>query len=385
MKLKNLLIALAAVFLVFASIVGGAIGDRLLGYNLLDQWFPEDSKIELPTQPSEQVQKKEVVKEESVIIDIVDNASPSVVTVGVKKTQQVFDPFSFFGGQQFREESIERDIGSGFVISSDGMVVTNKHVVADPEAEYNVITKDDQEYQVQKIYRDPGLDLAILKIDASGLNPLKLGNSDNIQVGQLAVAIGTALGEFRNTVTTGVISGVGRGVSAGSPFGGFSENLENVIQTDAAINPGNSGGPLLNSAGEVIGVNWAVSQGAENIGFAIPINIVKSALDNFEETGSFSRAFLGVSYKMISRDVAVLNEIPQGAYVADVVEDSAAEEAGIEAGDIITEFAGKNVRSEEGGLAKLIQEKKPGDTVEVEIWREGERQALDVTLKEMGN
>ncbi|TSC53199.1 MAG: protease, partial [Microgenomates group bacterium LiPW_16] len=186
------------------------------------------------------------------------------------------DPFSIFkqvppsaGG-----EKVEQDIGTGFIILADGMIVTNKHVVADTSAKYRVITKDDKTYEVVKIYRDPVNDLAILKIEATGLKPVEMGDSSKLKVGQFVIAIGTALGEFRNTVTTGVISGLGRGITAGSPFEGYVERLDNVIQTDAAINPGNSGGPLLNSAGQVIGVNIAVAASGQNIGFAIPINVI---------------------------------------------------------------------------------------------------------------
>ena len=162
--------------------------------------------------------------------------------------------------------------------------------MADSQAQYRVITADNQSYPVQNIYRDPANDLAFLKIDAQGLTPVELGDSDNLKVGQFVVAIGTALGEFRHTLTTGVISGLGRGITAGSVFEGYVEELDNVIQTDAAINPGNSGGPLINSAGQVVGVNVAVASGAENIGFALPINTVKTALADFARRG-VSRRF----------------------------------------------------------------------------------------------
>ena len=202
-------------------------------------------------------------------------------------------------------------MGTGFVVDAQGLIVTNKHVVADSQAQYQVITADNQSYPVQNIYRDPANDLAFLKIDAQGLTPVELGDSDNLKVGQFVVAIGTALGEFRHTVTTGVISGLGRGITAGSVFEGYVEELDNVIQTDAAINPGNSGGPLINSAGQVVGVNVAVASGAENIGFALPINTVKTALADFTRPGIF-RPFLGVNYTMISQEAAILMKFPKG-------------------------------------------------------------------------
>ena len=238
------------------------------------------------------------------------------MTVSIVKTRSLsrifeidpFDPFNVFRQRPGQQQKIEQDIGSGFVVSTEGLIVTNKHVVADTEAKYKVITKDDKTHEAQKIYRDPANDLAIIKINASGLTPVELGDSSKLKVGQMAIAIGTALGEFRNTVTVGVISGLGRGITAGSPFEGYVERLDNVIQTDAAINPGNSGGPLLNSGGQVIGVNTAVSSEGQNIGFALPINIVKDALTQFNKSGGkFSRPFLGVRYKMITRDLALLN------------------------------------------------------------------------------
>lgn len=390
MKIKKAFIVLCLIFIIAVSLIGGALGDRILGYKLLDKWLPRQEQSRETLQIGDQQVK--IITEESVVIDVVDNVSPSVVTIGVKKTQQIinpfenfFDPFGFFGiprQQQQQEQQIEQDIGSGFIVSKDGMIATNKHVVADTQAEYKVITNDDQELKVEKIYRDPSIDLAILKVTppAGGLKPVDLGDSGKLKVGQFVIAIGTALGEFRQTVTTGVISGLGRGITAGDPFGGFSERLENVIQTDAAINPGNSGGPLLNSAGQVIGVSVATSQGAENIGFAIPINIVKESLDNFNKTGKFERPFLGVEYKMISRDLALLNEVPEGAYIVTIVENSAAEKAGLLAGDIITKVDGKKLDSETG-LAEIIQKKKAGDKMELEVWRDGETKDLTAVLK----
>src|SRR3989344_6628239 len=255
-------------------------------------------------------EKLKVVNEESVITKVVEDVSPSVVTVSVVRSRQIgrifeidpFDPFDVFRQRQGQQQPKVQDIGSAFVVSRDGLIVTNKHVVSDSDVKYRVITKDDREYEVQKVYRDPTNDVAIIKINAGDLSPITLGDSDKIKVGQMAIAIGTALGEFRNTVTVGVISGLGRGITAGSPFEGFAERLDNVIQTDAAINPGNSGGPLLNSLGQVIGVNVAVAEGAQNIGFALPINTVKKGLEQFSATGSFaSKAFLRVSYQMITK------------------------------------------------------------------------------------
>ena len=246
-----------------------------------------------------------------------------------------------------------------------------------------MITKDDKEYNIEKIYRDPSNDISIIKINGKGLKPVEMGDSSNLKVGQMSIAIGTALGEFRNTVTVGVISGLGRGITAGSPFEGYVERLDNVIQTDAAINPGNSGGPLLNSSGQVIGVNVAVSSEGQNIGFALPINIVKDLLKNFNESGGrFERPYLGVRYRMITKDMAIMYEVPEGAYVQEVVENSPAEEAGVRVEDVIINIDGLKITDENGGLAKIISEKKIGDKMSLDIWREGETVKLDVTVGE---
>ena len=198
------------------------------------------------------------------------------------------------------------------------------------------------------------------------------------------VAAGTPLGEFRGTVTKGIVSGVGRGITTGSPYEGYVERVDDVIQTDAAINPGNSGGPLVNSGAQVIGVNTAVASGAENIGFAIPINVIKEALDNFNKTGVFSRPYLGVSYQMIGRELSILNYLPEGAYVREVVEGSPADKAGIKQGDIIMKFDGKRIAGD-NGLAQLISKKKIGDSVDLSVFREKKTIDLKATLESTPN
>lgn len=372
---------------VMGSFVFGAGVERFKGLGILDKLFNSSSAIISPTGEK----MVEVKGEESIVTQVVSRASGGVVTVSISKTNLVADPMSMFNGFGFnlgpasppKEQKIEQDIGTGFVIRKDGLIVTNKHVVADTQAKYKVIlSKDgkDEVLEVKNIYRDPLTDLAILKVDKTDLVPLELGDSDKIKVGQLAIAIGTALGEFRSTVTTGVISGVGRGITAGSPFEG-SEKLENVIQTDAAINPGNSGGPLLNSAGQVVGVNVAVSQSGQNIGFALPINLVKESINNFNTTGQFERPFLGVSYQPISKRTALLNNVPQGDYVREVIEDSPAKKAGIEAGDILTEIDGVRLDDETTkSLASIINKKKIGESVKVKLFRNDKEINLEITL-----
>lgn len=347
-----------------------------------------------PSQSLPQVEKEiQVTREQNVVIDVVKNVGPSVVTIGVEQTDKRqslrVGPFSvFFEGQKAgEEEDQERLIGSGFIVSKEGLVVTNKHVVSDRDVKYIVVDSKGTKYNVERIYRDPLNDIAILKVSnpsAERFREVKLGNSDNLEVGQFAIAIGTALGEFRNTVTTGVISGLGRGITAGNPFEGFVERLDNVIQTDAAINPGNSGGPLLNSGGEVVGVNTAVAPAGQNIGFAIPINVVKESIQNFNSTGQFNRAFLGVSYVMISKRAAAVNELPQGAFVRAISEGSPAQKAGLKTNDIITKIDGENV-TEDNNLAVIINKKKVGQEVALTVFRDDKTIEIKATLEAAPN
>ena len=305
--------------------------------------------------------KKEIVDEESMVTRVVEAATPSVVTIRT-----------------------EQDVGTGFIISNDGLIVTNKHVVADLQAKYRVVIGKDEVVDVVNVYRDPINDLAILKINRNNLVPVDLGDSNKLKVGQSVIAIGTALGEFRSTVTTGVISGLGRGITAG-PIEA-SEKLDNVIQTDAAINPGNSGGPLFNSSGEVIGVSVAVSANGQNIGFALPINLIKESIAYFRETGEFERPYLGVAYKMISKEAAMKNKVNSGAYVESVTENSPAYKAKIEKGDIISEIDGQELNeSDNGDLVKIINKKKIGDVVELKFWRNKEEKTVSVILEKKVN
>lgn len=364
------------IILVALGIVVGVAATRLPQLTITGLALPS-------TKPQIQT-NREVVKEQSQVIDVVKNTSPSVVAIsGVSERSpsiRFYGPFRFEdpGQQGNREQSI----GTGFILAKDGLVVTNKHVVASGDITYVVVANDDKKYDVKNIYRDPENDLAILKIEAANLTPLELGDSSQLQAGQFVIAIGNALGEFRNTVTTGVVSGLGRAIVAGDFFGGFQERLDNLIQTDAAINPGNSGGPLLDIGGRVVGVNVATSATAQNIGFAIPINVVKESVDRFNSGGRFSRPFLGVSHQQLDRRTALLNNVPEGAYIREVVPGSSAEKAGIKVDDIITKIAGQPVTTASGGLAKIISTHKVGDRVTVTIYREEKEQDVQVTLQE---
>ncbi|MBI4029381.1 MAG: trypsin-like peptidase domain-containing protein [Candidatus Blackburnbacteria bacterium] len=379
-KLQRYLVIAAVLLVGGVALFGGAIADRFVNLKPLSQLFPQLNKL-----PSTQVlPPKQLLSEESVTININKNVSPSVVTVAIVEPARnvvQFDPFSGFTSEK---QGGQQDIGTGFIVDPNGLIVTNKHVVSTTGVGYKIITKDNKEYEVKKIYRDPANDVALLKIDAVGLSAVNLGNSDQIQVGQYVAAIGTALGQFRQSITTGVVSGIGRSIEAGSsnPFEGYAEQLDNVIQTDAAINPGNSGGPLVNSSEQVIGINVAVAQGAQSVGFALPINVVKTSIDQFHQTGDFLRPFLGVEYQVIVRDVAIRNDFPEGAYVQNVVSNSAAAGAGIKRGDIITKLGGEKVTGNKTSLGQIVNKHKVGDKVDIEIWRDGKTLTLSTTLTE---
>src|SRR3989338_8173884 len=325
---------------------------------------------------------KRVVEEESTVIDVVDAVSPSVVSIAVEDSPTI----SLFGMPQ-EDEPNQSGIGTGFVVSRDGLIITNKHVVSSDNQKYTAIINDNgevKELEVVEINRDPFNDLAILRVGANDLKPLELGDSDSLKVGQKVIAIGNALGRFQNTVTTGVVSGLGRGVNPFNPSTGIAERLDDLIQTDAAINPGNSGGPLVNIGGQVIGINSAVAS-AENIGFAIKINIAKQLIDEFNASGGkISRPFLGVRYSHISQNVALLNDVPQGELVREVVDGSAADRAGIKVGDIVTDFDSQKL-TEENLMQKIIRSKSVGDTISMKVFRNGDTFDVEVTLGEAPN
>ncbi len=385
---KSFFLGLLVSIFIIASFFLGAVAERLFVLQPLDYIFdrPTDSVVTTKSETEyPETSLGEMIQEEGYsVADVAEAASESVVTVSIKQQRQVlepgdiFDPFGFFGfrQQEIQLEEVQQDIGTGFVVEGE-LIVTNKHVVEDVNAEYLIIDKHDQEFKVTDIYRDPSLDLAILQVRDFEAPALALGDSDQVRLGEPVIAIGTALGQFRHTVTTGVISGIGRSITAVGA--GQYESLQNMLQTDAAINPGNSGGPLINDRGQAIGVNVATTR-ADNISFSIPINVVKAAINNFNETGQFDRPMLGVRYSMISEQAALVNEVPQGAYVVEVLPGSSADQAQIQPGDIITEFDGQQL-SENYELAQLINQQKIGSRVEVRLWRDGQFQIVDVVLQ----
>jgi S1-C subfamily serine protease len=309
------------------------------------------------------------IDESSAIINAVQDAMPAVVKIQATSG-------GLTGGQA---------TGTGFIYDSNGWILTNRHVVADAD-QLTVILADSRELEGRVYGIDTLTDLAIVKVDASGLPTVKIGSSSDLEQGQLAIAIGNPLGEFENTVTTGVISGLGRQIVAGGQTSS-SEQLNNLIQTDAAINPGNSGGPLLNSAGQVIGVNTAVSQDAQGIGFAIPIDVAKPIMDQAVNGQTLTRPWIGIFYQPVTKQLAKERDLPvetgvivdSGGNQPAVFPNSPAADAGIKEGDVITEVDGSPVDAETD-LAELMLPHRPGDTVTLHVLRGNSSQDISVKL-----
>ncbi|NCO43939.1 trypsin-like serine protease, partial [Candidatus Berkelbacteria bacterium] len=325
---------------------------------------------------------KIVVEESSSVIDVAKKVSPAVVSISTKSSA-----VDFFGQTVTHEGG-----GSGFIITSDGLIVTNKHVVSDKNAMYTVFTYDWKSYPAEVLARDSVSDFAVVKIKASGLHVVELGDSDQLQVGQRVVAIGNALGQFQNTVTSGVISAKERQIDAGSAAGGGSEHLEGLLQTDAAINEGNSGGPLINLKGEVVGINTAVAAKgqAEGIGFALPMNSIKNSIAQVTKSGKIVRAYLGVRYIALTKEIADQNDygVSTGAVLVGnpqnpaVVKGSPAAKAGLKADDVITKINGEQV-TEQKSLTRILNQYNVGDVIEIVIVREKKEMTVSVTLEEL--
>ncbi len=370
-----------------AACIGGVVGFAV-AWNVLSRSLTPSGNA-LPI-----LEEKVRVVEESDLIDVVARAQESVVSIQISKEVALFDgtgPFfdDFFFGQMIPRdgERVQQQIGggSGFIISEDGLILTNRHVVQDTEATYTVVLANGETYNATIIDRDFLNDIAFVKIEATGLTPLPLGDSDEIKIGQTAIAIGNALSEYSNTVTKGIVSGVDRQIVAGNGLGQQTQ-LEEAIQTDAAINPGNSGGPLLNSAGQVIGINTAVNRAGEGIGFAIPINQAKALIEDIITEGRIIRPFLGVQYFEINERIATREELPidHGALIAGgqggaIVPDSPAAQAGLQEMDIIYKVNDDDITIDDG-LAEVLARYEPGDTVTLHVRRGDDDLEIPVTL-----
>ena len=359
------------------------IGTALICFvaSFLGSWvFINSGLVKVDSTKTITTNRQSIVSQEGEIMeDIAKKVSPSVVSIITKGVSQ-----SLYGTRA------TESAGTGIIISKDGYVLTNKHVVGDAR-KVQIIGHDGTTYDnVSVVGVDPLNDIAFLKIkDADNLTPASIGDSSEVEVGEKVVAIGNALGEYQNSVTSGIISGRGRPVyaqSEASNNGG--EQLDNLFQTDAAINPGNSGGPLLDLSGNVIGINTAVAEDAQGIGFAIPINAAKGIIKNLKSTGKVQRAYLGVKYVNLTPALAKSYKLSvnQGAYVTNdgetsVMSDSPAEKAGIKDGDIITKVGDKTV-DQSNGMALLLAEYVPGDKVSLTILRGSDTKVVEVTLSE---
>jgi len=374
-----------------------------LGYHF-SKYLPQTTQTEIKdTDSSETITTQKVVKEESAVIDAVKKSSPAVVSIIVTKDlpkmqQYLFNPFgrSFpgFGIPMYRQEGFEKKEiggGTGFIVTKDGYIVTNKHVVQDPSANYTVLLNDERRFDAKVLARDTVNDVAVLKITGEDFHTIKLGSSEHVVVGQTVIAIGNSLGEFRNTVSTGVISGLSRSLTAGSA-GRYSDHLTDLIQTDAAINPGNSGGPLLNLAGEVIGINTAIVYNSQNIGFAIPVDSVKSVIQSVSKYGRIVRPYLGVRYVQITKSImkAYKLKVDYGVIIIGgkgrsdfaVAPGSPAHKAGLKENDIITKI-NKIKLDKDTLLAKVLSKFQPGDEINLTIIRDGHEETVSVLLEEL--
>lgn len=339
-----------------------------------------------------------VVNEESAIIDVAEKSNGSVVSIVIEKEVPIydydlFDEFGYLSPRRIPGGTKERQIGSGtgFVVSEDGLLITNKHVASDLDAKYTVIFPDGREYKASVLAQDTLLDIAFMQINSNEtFDPLPLGSSSDIRVGQRVVAIGNALGEFSNTVSTGIVSGLSRDIIASDANGSNPSSINNVIQTDASINFGNSGGPLLDIEGNVIGVNVAVATDAENIGFAIPIDVVKDLLQRYTETGSIDRPVLGIVYISVTESVKEEYDldVSYGALIIEnengesgVLDGSPAQKAGLKEGDVILEVDGKKIDNIENTVFEIIQNKRIGDSVELVVLRDGKTIKFEILLE----
>ncbi len=402
-----------ALWLALLVFVASSVFGLLSGLASVYFLVPEirETGLDLPSIiKKETVIEKEYIPQtthEQAIMDSVKEVSPAVVSIVISKDVPIierrieeFGPFEIEVPEQKGFEKQEIGGGTGFIVTEDGLVLTNKHVVLDEEAEYTVFFKNGDKYPAKVLAKDPFQDIAILKIaqeervDEEGrvtketFPVVKLGDSNNLEMGQTVIAIGNALGEFKNTVSVGVVSGLGRTVTASG--GDFVETLEDVIQTDAAINRGNSGGPLLNLSKEVIGINTAMVTQAQSIGFAIPINKARRDIEQVKEQGEIVYPFLGVRYVMINEEVKEIEElsVDYGALIVSgqegetaIVEDSAADKAGLREEDIILRLDGEKL-TEENTLSSLIRSFKPGNRVTFRILRDSREFDLDIVLGE---
>lgn len=377
---NNILPVIKTILVLFLVLfVGMFIGGR-------DFFFVE--KVEDKIEDFEKKEYEPFLEHEKAVINVVEKTSPAVVNIVSSRYVEYLDFSNFFFSSPEVKKRLQEEQGTGFIIEKSGLILTNKHVVGDEEAKYTAFLSTGEMYDAEVLSRDPLQDLAVLKIEGEEFPVVSIGDSDTVRAGQTAIAIGNVLGELQNTISVGVISGIGRRITA---RGGYSiDVLDDVIQTDAAINFGNSGGPLLNLKGEVIGINTATMISAEGVGFAIPINRAKRVIDGAINNKEVVYPFLGVRYVII--DPRLKEEenlkVDYGALVIGSPEEpaispgSSAEKAGIKEGDIILEINKEKITIK-NTLAKIISRYNPKDKIEIKIFRNGEELELSVFLGEL--
>ena len=376
---------LGVLILVLASFVFGAVGgvSGVLLFSAGNGYIADKLGIKgfdgvtIPTTRTERI----ILEESNAVIEAVNKVAPAVVSIKQKKA--VTNIF----GQVYESEGA----GTGFVITSDGLILTNRHVVSDSAATYTVVLADERSFDATVKSVDSYQDIAVLQIEARNLPVVELGDSEQLQVGQWVVAVGNALGKFQNTVTAGFVSARNRKISASDSSGSSTETLSNLIQTDAAINPGNSGGPLVNLAGQVVGINTAVAADAQGIGFAIPVNEAKSAIESLKKTGRIVRPYIGVRYVQLTPEIAKANSLSvdygalivrgQGLGQFAVVPGSPADKAGLVENDIILEINGQKI-NEDNTLMSLIQQYQVDEEVELKVLSKGAEKKVKIKLEE---
>jgi serine protease Do len=400
-KDKSVLLPFVVIALIFgflSGILGGALAANMRGDFLT--WIGNSLKNSaIQNSATEQKISAPLITEEDETMRAVRNVMPATVNIVISKlltarpsAQGTFDYSYYFPSDQATGDDgtikkTEVGGGSGFVISSDGLILTNKHVVADASADYSVILSDGKKYAAKVIARDAFLDLAVLKIEAAGLPVIKIGNSDKLALGQTVIAIGYSLSEYQNTVTKGIISGIKRHIAA------EGESIEGAIQTDAAINPGNSGGPLINLRGEVVGINTAINTQGQLLGFSIPINGAKNVINSVKKFGRIVRPWLGVRYYIIDEQIKAIEKLPvdYGALILHgltptdlaVIPGSPADIAGIKENDIVLEVNGVKINAD-NSLSEVVSRYQIGDTVNMTVMREGKNINVKVLLEEFG-
>lgn len=363
----------------------------ILAVSFIGGWLGASARVNQSENSTNVVTKQTVSSDQAKIIrGIAKNVGQSVVSINA--TSQSTSNFSYF----YPPSSTSQEVaGTGIIISADGLILTNRHVVSTGTSNISVTLSDGTVYSnVQLVGRtadNDSLDIAFIKIpDLKGktLSPATIGDSSQMQVGDPVVAIGNALGQFQNTITSGIISGFGRSVQAGGN-GSASENLDDLFQTDAAINEGNSGGPLVNLSGQVIGINTAIASGSQNIGFAIPINDVTGLIKSVEQTGKLQRPYLGIVYIPLTNDIATQYNLStnRGGYIPhstdlgqpSIVPGGPADKAGVKEGDVITAINGKNI-DQNTSVTSIVDQHQVGDTVTLTINRAGKTISVAVVL-----